>query len=194
MSKNRRFRERRVLLEQLATEWDISAPSWNRAEADILSAQIESKVKRKLFSRIIRGRLQTIYGESFIEFAGRTYSRSQYIVVLKFEKGDLTIMGLGRRAFLYDGENLIGEFHEGRLKSGRQLIGKISRSKDGMARIYEINDEDVARRRLLNRDSVVTDRFFEMVMTNKIGESDFMTFSGILGYDVISRLIEEMYA
>lgn len=188
MSKSRRRKERLALLDVVRQNMNNPAP-FDVAELDLLSLEILSSTKKKFFSRLKQGQLQSIYGEPIFGFAARVYSARQFVLVFAHDDQDYCAMGLGNKTMLYKGLELLGEVRGSDLLVGSKSIANV-KSSGQKVKSYFVNGEELAQRFLLNgTDTRLIDRMFQMVMENEITAENVDIFTAFMGYDVIMEHI-----
>lgn len=189
MSKSRRQKERLALLDMIKMDLDNPAP-YDVGELDLVSSEIHSNTKKKFFSRLKHGQLQSIYGEPIIGFAARIYSARQYVLVFAHEKADYCAMGLGNKTMLYKGEDLLGEVRGNDLYVGNKTIAEVKRTSQKV-KSYYVEGKEFAQRNILNGKEVrLIDRMFQMVMEKEFTSKNIDLFTAYMGYDVIMEHIK----
>ena len=188
MSRNRRWRERQRLLEDLEPQLRDSAP-WTANELDLISALLVSKTRKKFFSSHSKGYIQSIYGEVMMADAARIYSSRQYVLAFAHNSGNYCAMALGNKTLIYHNENLIGELKGSQLMAGNKCIAEI-KSSDLGRRTYFVHDEELAERKTSrSEEKKVIDRMFEMVMEANIKGENIELLTAMIGVDVIHEYL-----
>lgn len=192
MSRSRREKERRILLEALSSQIPDLAP-WKKDEIDLLSSKVEFSSKRDFFSKNVEGYIQTIYGEKVIPFAAKVFSTRQFICVLVTDKHNFTLMGLGNLTEVMIDNHKLGAIQNGTLIQNGKPLATIE-NRSGMYHPLIVSGVDLAHLRADRsvENDLVTHRLMEMVSEDLITGDTLPYLTGILCYDLINRVISKI--
>lgn len=188
MSRNRRNRERLALLAHLKS-LNIDRAPWTKNEVDLLSARVETKAKKRFFSKSLEGYAQTIYSEPLLPFAASVYSSNQYILCFTTNKQNYTLMALGKVVEAFVGDQKVGAFHRNDLVVNGKVLASIQRER-GTYKTIMVEGKDLGHINTNVKSDRVTERKMEMVMDGAIDGQNMALFTLLLGYDLFSTVID----
>lgn len=191
MSRGRRLREQRLILDQLRSENRDLAP-WKKSEIDLLSSKVEWKVRRKFFSRWLEGHIQTIYSETIAPFAARIYGERQYICGVMTDHGNYTLMGLGKLTEAYVGDRKVGDIKDGQLVQNGKTLAQL-RKNIGSYDAIVVNGKDTGHIKSQGQQDgrLVTERVLEVVLEENISTEDLPLFTIMVLYSMLGPVVRE---
>ena len=190
MSRRRRLKEQKLILSELRA-LNIDRAPWKKHEIDLLSAKLEYKVKKRLFSKWVEGYAQTIYSEPVLPFTARVYAHDQYILCFTTNNQHYTLMGLGKLVEAYIGHDKVGAFQRNDLISNGKVLASIQPEGNRYDTIL-VEDRDLGHINPESKGELVTERKMEMVLDEVIDGSNLGVFTLVLGYALFRPVMESL--